>query len=54
MIDFSINEKDQEIFKEIRKQGLAVRNYARYYDDHEEEIPRMSSQSRKILTIFLA
>ena len=39
MIDFSLNEKDQEIINEIRKQGLAVRNYSRYYDDHEEEIP---------------
>ena len=39
MIDFSINEKDQEIFDEIKKQGVALRNYTRYYDDHEEEIP---------------
>lgn len=39
MVDFSLNEKDREIVETIRKQGLVVRKYARYYDDHEEELP---------------
>jgi acyl-CoA dehydrogenase len=39
MIDFSLNEKDAAIMEEIRKQGIAVRKYTRYYDDHEEELP---------------
>ncbi len=39
MVDFTYNEKEQEIIKEIRREGLALRKYARYYDDHEEELP---------------
>ena len=39
MVDFSLNEKDQELLDEIRKEGLVVRKYTRYYDDHEEELP---------------
>ncbi len=39
MVDFSLNEKDREILEEIRKQGLVVRKYTRYYDDHEDELP---------------
>ncbi|MFO7965665.1 MAG: acyl-CoA dehydrogenase family protein [Desulfobacterales bacterium] len=39
MVDFSLNEKDQEILQEIRKQGLVVRKHTRYYDDHEDELP---------------
>lgn len=39
MVDFSLNEKDQEILDELRKEGMAIRKHARYYDDHEEEVP---------------
>lgn len=39
MVDFTYNEKEQEIIKEIRREGLVLRKYARYYDDHEEELP---------------
>jgi len=40
MVDFSLNEKDQEIIQEIRKKGEVLRKYARYYDEHEgEKIP---------------
>lgn len=38
MVDFSLNEKDQTIIAELHKQGLVKRKYARYYDDHEEEL----------------
>ncbi|MCP4750357.1 MAG: acyl-CoA dehydrogenase [Proteobacteria bacterium] len=39
MVDFSLNEKDQEDLNEVRREGQVRRKYARYYDDHEEEIP---------------
>lgn len=39
MVDFTLNEKDEEILNEIRRQGLVRRKYARYYDEHEDEIP---------------
>ncbi len=39
MVDFSLNKKDQEIIDAIRKRGLAVRNYARQYDDDEKSVP---------------
>ena len=39
MIDFSLNETDQKVLAEMRKQSEAVRKYSRYYDDHEEEVP---------------
>ncbi|MCP4681203.1 MAG: acyl-CoA dehydrogenase [Desulfobacterales bacterium] len=38
MVDFSLSEKDQEIINEIRRAGLVVRKYARYYDEHEDEL----------------
>ncbi len=39
MVDFTYNEKEQEIIREIRREGLVLRKYARYYDEHEEELP---------------
>jgi acyl-CoA dehydrogenase len=39
MVDFTFNAKEQEIIREIRREGLVLRNYARYYDEHEEELP---------------
>lgn len=39
MVDFTLNEKEQEIIREIRREGMVLRKYARYYDDHEEELP---------------
>lgn len=40
MVDFTLNAKEQEIINEIRKQGMVIREkYARYYDEHEKELP---------------
>lgn len=39
MVDFSLNEKDQEILNEVRKEGLARRKYSREYDDNEKMPP---------------
>lgn len=39
MVDFRLNEKEQEIIAEIRREGMVLRKYARYYDKHEEELP---------------
>jgi acyl-CoA dehydrogenase len=39
MVDFALNEKEQAIIDEIRKEGLVCRKYARYYDVNETEIP---------------
>jgi acyl-CoA dehydrogenase len=39
MVDFTFNEKEQEIIREIHREGLVLRKYARYYDEHEDEIP---------------
>lgn len=40
MVDFTLNEKEQEIIREIRREGMVLRQkYARYYDEHEKEIP---------------
>lgn len=38
MVDFTLGEKDKDIIRELRKQGEVQRKYARYYDDHEEEL----------------
>jgi len=38
MVDFSLNENDKNIIRALRKQGEVQRKYARYYDDHEEEL----------------
>jgi acyl-CoA dehydrogenase len=37
MIDFTITENDQKVLDEVRRQGLVCREYARHYDEHEEE-----------------
>jgi len=37
MIDFELSKVDKEVLDEVRKQSLICREYARYYDDHEEE-----------------
>ena len=37
MVDFSLNEKDQEVIREIRKRGEVIRKHARYYDEYEHE-----------------
>jgi acyl-CoA dehydrogenase len=39
MIDFELSPKDREILNEVRRQALVARNYARHYDEHEEEFP---------------
>jgi acyl-CoA dehydrogenase len=37
MIDFKLTEKDEQVLSAVREEALICRNYARYYDDHEEE-----------------
>jgi acyl-CoA dehydrogenase len=37
MIDFTMTENDQKVLAEVRRQGLVCREYARHYDEHEEE-----------------
>jgi len=39
MIDFELSEYDQSKLDAIKEEGLICRKYARYYDEHEEEIP---------------
>lgn len=39
MIDFSLSDNDQKILREMRRQSLVCRKYARYYDEHEDEFP---------------
>jgi len=38
MIDFSLSDTDRKILDELRREGLVSRSYARYYDEHEEEL----------------
>ncbi len=38
MVDFSLNEMEKDILRELRRQGEVQRKYARYYDDHENEL----------------
>jgi acyl-CoA dehydrogenase len=38
MVDFRLSQNDREILEQIRQEGLVVRKYARYYDDHEDEL----------------
>ncbi len=38
MVDFSLCENDRKIIEGIRQAGLVCRKYARYYDDHEDEL----------------
>jgi len=37
MIDFTLTENDEKILAAVRAEALICRNYARYYDEHEEE-----------------
>ncbi len=37
MIDFTLTENDEKILAAVREEALICRNYARYYDEHEEE-----------------
>jgi len=37
MIDFTLTENDQKLLDGVREQALICRNYARYYDEHEDE-----------------
>ena len=37
MIDFTLSENDQKILEVVRERALVCREYARYYDEHEEE-----------------
>ncbi len=37
MIEFQLSELDQKILATVREQALISREYARYYDEHEEE-----------------
>jgi len=37
MIDFTLTENDEKVLAAVRAEALICRNYARYYDDHEEE-----------------
>jgi acyl-CoA dehydrogenase len=37
MIDFVLTENDQKILDHVRREALVCRNYARYYDENEEE-----------------
>ncbi len=39
MVDFSLNDRDQEILDELRKEGLARRKHSREYDDNEKMPP---------------
>src|SRR5215472_11740169 len=39
MVDFRLSPNDLQILEQIRQEGRIVRKYARYYDDHEEEVP---------------
>jgi len=44
MVDFSLSEKDQEVIDEIRRRGLAIRKYARHYDQQEHEHDEMPKE----------
>jgi hypothetical protein len=37
MIDFTLTENDEKVLAAVREEALICRNYARYYDEHEEE-----------------
>ncbi|MDR8398377.1 acyl-CoA dehydrogenase [Paraburkholderia sp. USG1] len=39
MIDFELSDGDKTLVNEAREQALIARNYARYYDKHEDEVP---------------
>jgi acyl-CoA dehydrogenase len=39
MITFDLTDNDKKVLDAIREESLIARNYARYYDEHEEEFP---------------
>lgn len=39
MISFELTENDRKVLDAIREESLIARNYARYFDEHEEEFP---------------
>ncbi|RKT20337.1 acyl-CoA dehydrogenase [Paraburkholderia sp. RAU2J] len=39
MIDFELSDGDKMLVNEAREQALLARNYARYYDHNENEVP---------------
>ncbi len=39
MIDFTLTTNDQKVLDAIRREALVCRNYARHYDEHEDEFP---------------
>jgi len=39
MVEFFLNEYDQKIISELRKEGLAKRQYSREYDDNDKDPP---------------
>ena len=36
MIDFTLSAEDQDILDQLRREALATRKHARYYDEHED------------------
>jgi len=55
MVDFSLNEKDQEVIDEIRRRGLVIRKHARYYDEQEhehDEMPDVFPEAKEYDHIF--
>ncbi len=38
MVDFTVSEIDQKILAQIRAEGQAGEKYARYYEEHEDEL----------------
>ena len=38
MIDFTLTENDKAILDRWTEEALLCRKYARYYDEHEEEM----------------
>jgi acyl-CoA dehydrogenase len=39
MIDFQISANDRKVLDAVRKESEIARRYARYYDEHEHEVP---------------
>jgi acyl-CoA dehydrogenase len=38
MVDFSLSDADRALLDEVRRMGMVSRGYARYYDEHEDEV----------------
>jgi acyl-CoA dehydrogenase len=53
MIDFELTPNDQAMLDEVRRQSLVVRNYARYYDEHEQEfVPNELPEAKDFASPF--